>query len=471
MSENTFYRLLKENAGAHPDNTAILYDTHAITYSALFNDVCKKALYFSQFDKKRIALIGPASYRWVVNFFGAIIAGKDVVLLDSFLADAERRILLDKVRPDYILSSAMQYIIADSDFKIIRNTHDDENCSIPADEPSIPEGNIIFFTSGTSALAKAVVLTSDNLNFSTSLVSSVISCGSSDKVLSVLPLNHVFGLVYSLLWPLSCGACVCISRGIRHIEFDTIYYLPTILPLFPALLEGYMRLGALNRGLSTIIIGESTCPLHIIEALENEGFLVYSVYGLTAASGGVAVSSKNTNHEFVPYNNITVSISSDEEICIKSSGIMSGYDNDEKSTAGVLSEGCLHTGDLGYISRDGHLIITGNKKNILALPNGEKINCLEAESFFNSEPSVDESALGLFHGACTIWISTRDKSFTSDEAQRLVNSYNKTKCVSRHISHFIITHEPLPKNSSGRPDRRALTENTDKTRVIDGQAR
>lgn len=468
MSENTFYNLLKKSAEKYPDDTAILYDTHAITYSELFKDSCKKAVHFKHFDKKRIALIGPASYRWVVNFFGAVIAGKDVVLLDSFLADAERRILLDKVRPDYILSSTMQYILADSNAEIIQNVHDEENCSdaeaasdagiqaVP--DTSVPEGNILFFTSGTSELAKAVVLTSENLNFSTSLVSTRIHCDSSDRVLSILPLNHVFGLVYSLLWPLSCGACVCISRGIKHIGFDTIYYLPSILPVVPAMLEGFIHLNALNEGLKTIVIGESHCPSHIINELEDDGYTIYSVYGLTAASGGIAVSSKDTGHELVPYDDINVYIASDGEIFIKSRGIMNGYDNDDEETAKVLTDGYLHSGDLGHMTDDGHLIITGSKKNILALPNGEKINCLEVEEFFNSNSSINETALGLLHGASTIWISTKDDNFKNEQAQRIVNAYNKSKCVSRHINHFVIVRTPLPRDASGQLDRWALAD-------------
>lgn len=459
MLNNTFYGMLKKSAGLYPDKTAILYDTYAITYSELFRDACKKAIHFGQFDRKRIALIGPASYRWIVNFFGAILAGKDVILMDSFLADAERRILLDKVKPDYILTSTMQYILADSNFEIIPNiSHDEKNCDENSFDPTeIPEGRIIFFTSGTSELAKAVILTSAGLNFSVSLAPSRIKCTSSDKVLSVLPLNHVFSLVYSILWPLSCGACVCISRGIKHIGFDTIYYMPSILPIVPALLEGFMHLKSLNPGLKTIVIGESFCPLHVTKELESEGYDVYSVYGLTAASGGVAAASKDTNHELVPYDGIEIVISDDDEILIKSPGIMTGYDNDEEATSEVLTDdGFLHSGDLGHITDDGHLIITGSSKNILALPNGEKINCLEVEEFFNSHDWVHETALGLKHGSSTIWISADTDKFNDENAQHLIDVYNKTKSVSRHIIHFVITSTPLPKDSNGNIDRSAL---------------
>lgn len=459
MSFNTFYSMLKESSKLYGEKTAILYDTHAISYEKLYIDCCKKALHFKKFEKKRIALIGPASYRFIVNFFGAVLAGKDVVLLDSFLAVTERRILLEKAHPDYILSSTNQYILADKKGNSIPGADKDENdvdLTTPSDLNE--EGSVLFFTSGTSELAKLVVLSSKNLSFSASQFCNVVQCGSSDKVLSVLPLNHVFGIVYSVLWPLGCGACVCIGRGIRHIDFDAIYYSPTILPAYPALLETLMRHGGLNEGLRTILIGESHCPDEVVAELEDSNYLVYSIYGMTAASGAIAVSSKASSHELVPLKDVSITIADDNEVLVSSNGLMSCYDGDQEATAEVLSDSIFHSGDLGYINEAGHLILTGNKKNLLALPNGEKMNCLEVEGFFNEDVNVYESALSLWNGHTTIWIYTKNKDFGENEAMKLISSFNKTKCSSRHINHFFIVHEELPKDSFGNLQRKNLTE-------------
>ena len=69
---NSFYKMLKDNAEKYPDKEAIVYDTMTITYSKLFEDVCRKALHLMRFEGSRIALYGPASYRWIVNMFGTI---------------------------------------------------------------------------------------------------------------------------------------------------------------------------------------------------------------------------------------------------------------------------------------------------------------------------------------------------------------------------------------------------------------
>ena len=87
---NSFYKMLKDNAEKYPDKEAIVYDTMTITYSKLFEDVCRKALHLMRFEGSRIALYGPASYRWIVNMFGTILAGKDVMLVDFFLPQNTR---------------------------------------------------------------------------------------------------------------------------------------------------------------------------------------------------------------------------------------------------------------------------------------------------------------------------------------------------------------------------------------------
>jgi long-subunit acyl-CoA synthetase (AMP-forming) len=457
MSFNTFHGMLRESAAKYGDATAILYDTHAITYDKLFSDCCKKAVHLKKFPGRRIALIGPDSYRFLVNFFGAVMAGKDVCMLDSFLAVTERHILLEKAHPDYILSSTNQYILADAHGEIMPEALKGEDSIDEASLGDNPcEGNVLLFTSGTSRLAKIAVLSSKNLAFSLQQLSEAVPCTTADRVLSLLPLSHVFGLVYSILWPLGCGACVCIGRGIRHMDFDAIYYNPTILPVYPALLETLMRYRGLNDRLHTILIGESHCPDGIINALENEGYQVYSIYGMTAASGCIAVSSKASGHELVPLKGVSISIADDGEILVSGDGLMSHYDGEPEATAQVLDGTTLHSGDLGHIDDEGHLIITGNKKNILALPNGEKMNCLEVESFFNRNDSIDETALTLCDGLATIWIHASSKSFNDEDATRIVNAFNKTKCSARHINRFYITNRKLPRDAAGNLRRSEL---------------
>ena len=62
-------------------------------------------------------------------------------------------------------------------------------------------------------------------------------CSEHDRVLAQTMLFHIFGLVYSLMWPLANSASVCVGRGLRHIDAETYYYKTTILPRTPSMIE------------------------------------------------------------------------------------------------------------------------------------------------------------------------------------------------------------------------------------------
>ena len=94
----SFYKLLTDNAEKYKDKTAILYDTYDVSYSQFMEDAIKKALHLKQYEGKRIALCGPASYRWIVNLFGIVMAGKDAILVDFFLPHNERSRMLKNIK-------------------------------------------------------------------------------------------------------------------------------------------------------------------------------------------------------------------------------------------------------------------------------------------------------------------------------------------------------------------------------------
>ena len=117
-----------------------------VTYQKLFEDSYKKALHLMRFEGSRIAIYGPASYRWIVNMFGTILAGKDVMLVDFFLPQNTRNDILKKVGVDYILSSTNQYILADNEAIIITDAEKDEVDGLIYNEENVKEGNILMLT-------------------------------------------------------------------------------------------------------------------------------------------------------------------------------------------------------------------------------------------------------------------------------------------------------------------------------------
>ena len=361
---NSFYNMLSDIAGKYSDNTAVLYDTFAVTYDTLFEDAKKKALQLSGLPGKRIALYGPSSYRWLVNFLGIILAGKDAVLVNFFLPKREKEKRISSVGCDYTLTSTNQYMISDLEETIIEKGHDAVQGEYV---PDGAEGDVIIFTAHADKEFIPVVLTSANIMNTVNELGSYCGCDSTDRVLAQTPTHNIFGLVYSLLWPMNSGACVCIGRGIRHVNFDTVYYSPTIIAATPSMIDYLHRLGALNQELKKVVIGGTECNDDLLYELKAEGRDVFVIYGMAECSGIVAVDCGGTG-KFQIYTDNKVWID-DGEIVVSGPCVMKGYDGSESEAKE------FHTKDRGHLDEDGKLIIEGRNPGILYLGNGEKVSC------------------------------------------------------------------------------------------------
>lgn len=450
----SFYQLLEENAKSHPDKTAVLYDTFAASYRDLFRDACHKAIHLQRFPGKRIAIYGPASYRWIVNMLGIILAGKDAVLVDFFLPQDMRKKLLKKIGIDYILSSTNQYILADEDAIIIANADKDDVDGLTY-QRGMTEGNILLFTATPDDSDKAVVLTPDNLLNTVNAISSHCPCDESDKVLSQIPLHHIFGLAYSLLWPLTCGACVCVGRGLRHIDADTYYYHPTILPGTPSMMEYLKKLKAFNKELKRVLIGGASCPFRLFEYLRDQDLCVYSVYGMTESSGCIAVN-KDMDGSYEIYAGTNVELAHDGEILVSGPCVMEGYDKDDKTSSAVLKDGVLHTGDYGRFNRHGRLVLVKRNPGILLLPTGEKISRKVTNQEITDLDGIAESYLTVYNDKLTAVIVPIEKRSNPDRFKRQIDRYNKRVGYRWEIQRVVVTDKPLPRISEDEIDEDAI---------------
>ena len=96
-------------ADKYNDKAAVLYDTFEVSYRKLFDDSVKKALHLQHFDGNRIAIYGPASYRWIVNLFGTVLAGKDAALVDFFIPHDIRFKMIEMRIMCFVLQTSIFY--------------------------------------------------------------------------------------------------------------------------------------------------------------------------------------------------------------------------------------------------------------------------------------------------------------------------------------------------------------------------
>ncbi len=453
MSE-TFFEMLRLNSQKWGDKEAVLYDTTSITYGGLFADAVKKAIHLQRFDGRKVALYGPASYRWVVNFFGTILAGKDAVLIDFFAPAAIREAKLAKVGIDYVLCATNQYILSDSQASIIPNAENDDVTGLSYDDGT-SEGRVILFTATAEDGDKPCVLTTSNIMAAVRRMNNHCTCEPQDKVLSQIELSRVFGLIYSFIWPLVNGASVCLGRGLRHIDADTYYYRPTILPGSPSNMEYLKKINSFNPELNKVILGEAPCPYSLYESLSDMDIDVYTIYGSTEDTGSVGINNcEDGSYELLEAS--SVEIAPDGEILVKGECVTSGYYGDEKATDMVISDGVHHTGDYGRLNSKGHLVITRRNSGIILLPSGAKICKKMTSDEITALSGIAEARVLLHRNKLVAVVVPIIKDGKNDRFKKKIDRFNADKGYRWEIQRVVVVNEPLPRNEDGTIDETEL---------------
>ncbi len=439
MRYSSFEHLLSCQADAIPERTALLYGAgrEVCTYRALHRAVLEEAAAWRSSGKTCLGVFCDGSFACVKTILGASLAGLQLVLLDENAPDA--------LLPELIASTDIDVLWGDGD--LIAEL---EPCLTAG--VSEGAGRILFFTSGTAEVAKAVVLTDRSLCASAWNGGQKLALSVDDVLLCALPLNHVFGFVCGLLWGLSCGASVALGRGMRHWTEDFPLFRPTAVSLVPAQLAFLMEKQALNPGLRLVLLGAGDCPPPLLRAAGQLGLQISFGYGLTETSSGVAISVRGNPYamEICPDDEIT--LADDGEILIHApTCMMQGYYKKPEDTAAVLRDGILHTGDLGRIDEDGRLHITGRKKEILVLPDGTKLFLPEYEADIAVALGTHELALVLREGRPVLVLGGPEGDRT--ELVRRLSHVIAERPRGQQIREIVFLGEPLPRTATGKLQR------------------
>ena len=444
---DSFEHLLSHFALSTPDAPALRYEATTLSFAALFQSVQKRAEELRKSGKSCLGVLCDGSLENVIEIFAASLAGLQIVLLDASL-EAD------------VLKTLIRY----TDVDLLWG--DEELC----DELSLAlmagvkdgRGKILFFTSGTTERAKAVVLTDRSLCQSAWNGSAKLPLSPDDTLLCLLPLGHVFGFVCGLLWGLSCGACVALGRGARHYLDDCDFYRPTAVSVVPLLLGFLLKQKCINPELKLVLVGAGDCPPALLQAAGALGIRVSFGYGLTETSSGVAISVSGDPYAMEVCPDDTITLAEDGEILIEApSCMMQGYYKRPDATRAVLRHGVFHTGDLGRFDEEGKLHITGRKKDILVLPDGTKIFLPEYESALMQALGHTELAVTLRdERPLLVYSGEGDREKLREKLRELMRTLPR----GQQIADILITDEPLPRTATGKIKRWELQQKvSDKT--------
>ena len=447
MRFDRFEDMLTHRAGVSQDAPAMIYDKDGpccCTYAELLKLVRAREEELRADGGTSLGVLCDGSFDCVLTIFGAVNAGLQVVLLNES-------------SPELLLREQIEYTDID------RLWGDSMLCELLEDgltgglRDAGGGGQLLFFTSGTTQRARAVVLTEKNLCSSAYNGGEKLPLQEGDTLLNLLPLDHVFGFVCGLLWGLSSGACVALGRGSRHLKEDCAYFRPTALAAVPALLKFLVKNRCLGSTLRTVLVGAGDCPWALLKAVEAMNIRVSFGYGLTETSSGVAISVGEDLYAMEVCPDDAIEIAPDGEILVRAPTCMfRGYYKQPEATQAVLRDGLLHTGDLGCLDENGCLHVTGRKKELLVLPDGAKLFLPDYEKDVARALELTDLAVILRSGApaLVLPVGAPDRDTVLEALAPLMQSLPR----GQHIHSVLYYDGPLPRTATGKLQRWQLTQ-------------
>ena len=443
----SFEELLRHYANLTPQAPALRFEAHGAlqtrTYADFFGDVCLRAAALKKECSSCLAVLCDGSFACVTEIFAAVMAEKQVVLLN------------EDCTAEQLSAADADALWGDAELK--------EELS-PALTKGVKngKGKLLFFTSGTTAKNKAVVLTEQSLCSSAFNGGALLPLEGDDVLLCMLPLDHVFGFVCGLLWGLSCGACVALGRGPRHYFDDCAVFRPTALAAVPLLLGFLLQKNLLGDTLRLVLIGAGDCPNTIPTLLKAKGIRVSFGYGLTETSSGVALSLGDDPYAMTVCPDDEITLGADGEILIKTDTcMMQGYYKDKTATDAVLQNGVLHTGDLGAFDEHGLLHIRGRKKEILVLRDGTKIFLPEYEAALQPLLPGRDYAVAEQGGAPVLVIFGEESE--RETITRALEAHMRTLPRGQQLKTVQFVNTPLPRTATGKIKRWSIQQKEETT--------
>ncbi len=432
----SFHELLEDQG---QDGIAILYDEDNSIHSLTYRELLQKIDQYPIEDKNSIGIFCENNLETILSVFAYAKAKKQIVLLNP----------MDDI-------DVLKRQIQSTDVDLLLGRKE----LVGALKDSLKEnkleanGNILFFTSGTTSSNKAVMLTESSLCASAYNGGCLLPLKKEDTLLSILPLSHVFGFVCSLLWGLSFGCKVALGRGLRHIIDDGTYFKATVISLVPQIASFMAANRIFNPELRLVLIGAGPCPNKTLDLIKEKGLRVAFGYGLTETSSGVALAIGDNPNAMTICPDDKIKIADDGEILISSDTcMMKGYYKNEKDTESAIIDGCLHTSDLGKIDENGKLYLTGRKKDILVLDNGTKIYCPEYEYELSEYLPNMDYAIALIENRILLFVYDERHQVNIEEK---VKEFNTKQPRDQQIQSIRYCIDKLPRTQTGKIKRWAL---------------
>ena len=507
MEIQTLQDVIRHSVAAYSEQAAYRYKVKKEVVDKTYRELGEDSMAVSRMVEslgmkgKHIAILGSTTYQWIVSFFGVTNSGSVAVPVDAQLsaeaicellerADVEM-LFFDELRADVAAMAAercprVRYIVS-FQAEAARRGENGMGGVLSWEELRRENGGeyetqldpdqlcTILFTSGTTGKSKGVMLSHRNLTDNAVCLDMKIPAGT--VTMTLLPINHVYCLTMDIIKGIFIGVTSCINDSIMHVQKNLKLFKPDMVLLVPLVIESiYAKLkaaggmmpkklvakAAFGGNLKTICSGGAYLDPEYVDRFAEYGITILQGYGMTECSPVISNNlawdnKKGSVGKLMPNCEAKVV---DEELWVRGSSVMMGYYKMPEETAETLEDGWLKTGDLGYVDEDTFVYITGRRKNLIILANGENVSPEEIENQLSRADLVKEVLVRekdqVIEAEIFPDLDYAKKKRIKDvraALQEIVDEYNKEVPVYKRIHSLIVRETEFDKTTAKKIKR------------------
>ncbi len=419
---------------------------------------------------------------WAIGFLAATHAGLVGVPLDVRSADDFATRVVEQTEPKLVLASRQTEeaarrlglpVVLIETLPDLAKHHD----PLPAADVGPDDLLVVMFTSGTTGDPKGVMLTHGNVASNARTLIDVFPFGPDERLLSVVPLSHMFGMTCDLLAPLAAGKTVVypvsrqpavlvrtfrefkvtmfliVPQGLRLLsnaverkvdasgrrgQFERLHAIAPRLPRFARRLLFRPVLSQFGGRLRTFAVGASALEPELAHRWGHMGIDCLQGYGATEMSPVISFTRPSRNRigtvgEAIP--GVEIRIAEDGEVIVRGPNRFIGYWQNPEATAAVIdAEGWYHTGDVGELDADGYLTLRGRKKDMIVLPDGQNVYPDDVEAVLARDSRLrDASVVGF----------AADGTGARVHAVLLLDDPSQAEPIVRHANTALAGHQQI----------------------------
>jgi long-chain acyl-CoA synthetase len=423
-----------------------------------------------------VMLALPNRLEYPIAFLGVLAAGCCVFPVSSEMVDVEMQALAAEAKVAAIVGASRAAAALKNQISLAISI--DEVLSVKpsaAFAPADSSGDLLLCSSGTTARPKIVLRSADSLDAVSSAMCQAIGFTPDDRVLSIVPLCHSYGLEHGLLAPVWAGSAVHLSPGL-----DLSIVMPQLttagITLFPSVPSAYDMICQVAHPhplptLRQAYAAGAPLPKSVSDAFhERFGVQIGQLYGATEI-GSVTFANPAAPHfdpqsVGAPYPEVELRIVDPEtrhpqttnipgELLIRAPSMFQGYLH---QTTPSTIDGFFPTGDLARVDTFGNLTITGRLKLLIEI-GGLKVNVLEVEELLASHPTIAEAAVVAIPVSDTVSrlkavITPRDPNHppVPDDIRKFL----RARLTAYKVPRVIEVRDSLPRSAAGKILRRLL---------------